>query len=63
VDELISPSHVLNDPILSGSQIGPKLYKRRVVEFTTVFPDQRNALRLHPAKDFRTKPPIRTAVP
>jgi steroid delta-isomerase-like uncharacterized protein len=41
VDELISPRHALNDPILSGSQIGPKLYKRRVVEFTTGFPDLR----------------------
>jgi hypothetical protein len=41
VDELISPSYPLNDPILSGSQIGPKLYKRRVVEFTTGFPDLR----------------------
>ena len=41
VDELISPSHALNDPIASGSQIGPELYKRRVIEFTTSFPDLR----------------------
>src|SRR5271155_2908221 len=41
VDELISPSHALNDPIESGSQIGPELYKRRVVEFTTSFSDLR----------------------
>jgi steroid delta-isomerase-like uncharacterized protein len=41
VDELISPSHALNDPIVSGSQTGPKLYKRRVVELTTSFPDLR----------------------
>ncbi len=41
VDELISPSHALNDPIVSGSQTGPELYKRRVVEFTASFPDLR----------------------
>src|ERR1700733_14880028 len=41
VDELISPSHALNDPIVSGSQMGPELYKRRVVELTTSFPDLR----------------------
>jgi steroid delta-isomerase-like uncharacterized protein len=41
VDELISPSHALNDPIASDSHIGPELYKWRVVEFTTSFPDLR----------------------
>ena len=41
VDELISPSHALNDPIVSGSQTGPELYKRRVVEFTASFLDLR----------------------
>jgi steroid delta-isomerase-like uncharacterized protein len=41
VDELISPSHALNDPIVSGSQIGPEFYKRRVAELTTSFPDLR----------------------
>jgi steroid delta-isomerase-like uncharacterized protein len=41
VDELISPSHALQDPIVSGSQVGPELYKRRVVELTTGFPDLR----------------------
>jgi steroid delta-isomerase-like uncharacterized protein len=41
VDELISPSHALNDPILSDSQTGPEFYKRQVVEFTTSFPDLR----------------------
>jgi steroid delta-isomerase-like uncharacterized protein len=40
-DELISPSHALNDPIASGSETGPELYKRRVVEFTTSFSDLR----------------------
>jgi steroid delta-isomerase-like uncharacterized protein len=39
VDELIPPSHALNDPLVSGSQMGPELYKRRVAEFTTNFPD------------------------
>jgi steroid delta-isomerase-like uncharacterized protein len=41
VDELIAPSQALNDPIVSGSQMGPELYKRRVVELTTGFPDLR----------------------
>ena len=41
VDELISPSHALNDPVASNSQIGPELYKQRVAEFTTSFPDLR----------------------
>jgi steroid delta-isomerase-like uncharacterized protein len=44
VDDLISTSHALNDPIVSGSQIGPESYKRRVVEFTTSFPDLRFAI-------------------
>jgi len=39
VDELMSPSHALNDPVASGSQIGPESYKRRVAELTTSFPD------------------------
>jgi predicted ester cyclase len=41
VDELISPSHALNDPIVSGSRRGPEFYKRRVAELTTSFPDLR----------------------
>ena len=41
VDELISPSHALKDPVVSGSQTGPELYKRRVLELTTSFPDLR----------------------
>jgi steroid delta-isomerase-like uncharacterized protein len=39
VDQLVSASHALNDPIVSGSQVGPELYKRRVAEFTKAFPD------------------------
>jgi steroid delta-isomerase-like uncharacterized protein len=41
VEALISPSHALNDPLASDSQVGPKLYKQRVVEFTNGFPDCR----------------------
>ena len=36
VDELISPSHALIDPIVSTSQVGPELYKRRVVELLSL---------------------------
>lgn len=39
VDELLSASHALQDPVVSGSQVGPELYKHRVVELTTAFPD------------------------
>jgi steroid delta-isomerase-like uncharacterized protein len=39
VDALISSSHALNDPLASDSQVGPKLYKQRVVEFINSFPD------------------------
>jgi steroid delta-isomerase-like uncharacterized protein len=39
MDQLISPSHALQEPMVSGSQVGPELYKRRVVELTTAFPD------------------------
>jgi steroid delta-isomerase-like uncharacterized protein len=41
VDELILPSHALDDPIVCGSQMGPELYKRRVVELAAGFPDLR----------------------
>src|SRR5258707_12058531 len=44
VDELLSASHALNDPIVSGAQVGPELYKQRVVELTTGFPDLRFTL-------------------
>jgi len=39
VDELLSASHALNDPDDPGSQVGPALYKQRVVELTTALPD------------------------
>jgi steroid delta-isomerase-like uncharacterized protein len=41
VDELISPSHALNDPIVFDSHIGPELYKRRIADLTKSFPDLR----------------------
>jgi len=44
VAELISPSHALNDPFDSGSQIGPEMYLRRIQELTTSFPDSRFSL-------------------
>jgi steroid delta-isomerase-like uncharacterized protein len=39
IGELISPSHALHDPNISGSQIGPDAYKQRVIWLTTAFPD------------------------
>jgi steroid delta-isomerase-like uncharacterized protein len=39
VDQLFSPSHALQDAVVSGSRVGPEFYKRRVVEFMTGFPD------------------------
>lgn len=41
VDELISPSHALHDPNLSGSQTGPDGYKQQVLHLTAAFPDLR----------------------
>ena len=41
VDEIISPSHALHDPNISGSAIGPEAYKRQVTRFITAFPDLR----------------------
>jgi steroid delta-isomerase-like uncharacterized protein len=41
VDEIISPSHALHDPNVSGSAIGPEAYKRQVTLFVTSFPDLR----------------------
>jgi steroid delta-isomerase-like uncharacterized protein len=39
VDDIISPSHALNDPTVFDSHIGPELYKRRMADFTKSFPD------------------------
>lgn len=44
VAELISPSHALNDPFVSGSQVGPEMYRRRIQEFIESFPDLRFTL-------------------
>jgi steroid delta-isomerase-like uncharacterized protein len=41
VDEIISPSHALHDPNVSGSAVGPEAYKRQVTLFITAFPDLR----------------------
>jgi steroid delta-isomerase-like uncharacterized protein len=41
VDEIISPSHALHDPNVSGSAIGPEAYKRQVTRFIMGFPDLR----------------------
>ena len=44
VAQLVSPSHALLDPFVSGSQVGPELYRRRVLDLTTSFPDLRFTL-------------------
>jgi steroid delta-isomerase-like uncharacterized protein len=41
VDELMSPSHAMNDNQLPDSGIGPEAYKRNVARFVTGFPDLR----------------------
>jgi steroid delta-isomerase-like uncharacterized protein len=44
VAQIISPSHALLDPFVSGSQVGPEMYRRRVLDLTTSFPDLRFTL-------------------
>ena len=41
LDELISPSHALQAPSVSGSAVGPEVYKRHVLKFLKGFPDVR----------------------
>jgi len=41
VDQLISKSHALNDPSVSGAAVGPEAYKRQVKRFLAAFPDLR----------------------
>jgi steroid delta-isomerase-like uncharacterized protein len=41
VDEIISPSHALHDPNVSGSAVGPEAYKRQVTRFVMGLPDLR----------------------
>lgn len=40
-NEIISPSHALHDPHLSGSAVGPDAYKRICSQFIAAFPDLR----------------------
>ncbi|OLC94218.1 MAG: ester cyclase [Acidobacteria bacterium] len=42
--ELVSPSHALHGPNVSGSSIGPEAYKRVVALFVAGFPDLRFAI-------------------
>ncbi|MGB2622902.1 MAG: ester cyclase [Candidatus Acidiferrum sp.] len=41
VVELISPSHALHDPHLTGSAVGPEAYKGICTQFIAAFPDLR----------------------
>jgi steroid delta-isomerase-like uncharacterized protein len=41
VNEIISPSHALNDAHLAGSAVGPDAYKRVFTQFIAAFPDLR----------------------
>ena len=41
IKEIISPSHALQAPNISGSSIGPEAYKRNVLFFLAGFPDLR----------------------
>jgi len=41
LDELISPSHSLNDAVAVGHATGPEAYRRTLVRFLTGFPDLR----------------------
>ena len=37
--EVLSPSHALHDPHLTGSAVGPEAYKRVCTQFIAAFPD------------------------
>ena len=39
--EIISPSHALQSPNISGSSFGPEAYKRNVLHFLAGYPDLR----------------------
>jgi len=41
LDDLISPSHALQSPNVSSSEIGPGLYRREVLKWFKAFPDIR----------------------
>jgi steroid delta-isomerase-like uncharacterized protein len=40
-DQLISQSHALNSPHISGATVGPAAYKKQLAAFVTGFPDLR----------------------
>jgi steroid delta-isomerase-like uncharacterized protein len=40
-EEIISKSHALNDPTITGSTVGPAAYRTQVRRFVTAFPDLR----------------------
>jgi steroid delta-isomerase-like uncharacterized protein len=39
IDKLFAPSHALDEPTVSGSQMGPAAYKQQVTRFMVAFPD------------------------
>jgi SnoaL-like polyketide cyclase len=39
LDELLSPSHALQAPNVSGSEVGPQAYRRQVFALLKGFPD------------------------
>jgi steroid delta-isomerase-like uncharacterized protein len=41
LNQVISPSHALNDPHLVGSAVGPEAYKRVFTQYLAAFPDLR----------------------
>ena len=41
INEIISPSHALQAPNVSGSAVGPEAYKRQVTLFLAGYPDLR----------------------
>lgn len=41
IDQLISKSHALDEPTISGAAVGPQAYKRQVERFLAVFGDLR----------------------
>jgi steroid delta-isomerase-like uncharacterized protein len=44
VNEIISPSHALHAPNISGSSVGPEAYKRQLSLFLAGYPDLRITL-------------------
>lgn len=41
VDQLVSQSHALTSPHISGPTVGPAAYKKQLAVFVTAFPDLR----------------------